>query len=162
VAVRQHQRIDAKFADFGLDPLQLVGFKLARELLAVQGDGGERRRGPLGPYRVDRIDLDLDQLRAGLGAGRAEFFRCCSRMQPGVEAEPVTGADEPVKPVSQASRSSEGGTYSFCCWSARGTTNPLKLRFANSSRKADKRALKATPASGSSNVWNSASNIMGY
>ena len=31
---------------------------------------------------------------------------------------------EPVKPVSQASRSSDGGTYSFCCWSARGITNP--------------------------------------
>src|SRR5262249_40168680 len=28
---------------------------------------------------------------------------------------------EPVKPVSQASRSSEGATYSFCCCSAPGT-----------------------------------------
>ena len=69
---------------------------------------------------------------------------------------------EPVKPDSQARRSSEGGTYSFCCSSARGTTNPVRLRRASSSRNADSRAVSATPASGSSNVWKRASNIMGY
>src|ERR1700736_863650 len=66
---------------------------------------------------------------------------------------------EPVKPVSQASRSSDGATYSFCCWPARGTTKPVSRRRASSSRNADSRAASATPVSGSSNVWNWASNM---
>ncbi len=51
---------------------------------------------------------------------------------------------EPVKPVSQASRSSLAGTYSFCWRSARGTMKPSSPRRASSARKAATRpALSA-------------------
>jgi hypothetical protein len=50
---------------------------------------------------------------------------------------------EPVKPVSQASRSSAGGTYSFWWRSARGTMKPSRPRRCNSARKAASRSALA-------------------
>ena len=82
---------------------------------------------------------------------RAERRRCrparapgsCSarrrRSPPGRPARSRAPA-EPVKPVSQASRSAPVGTYSFWCSSARGTTKPSSPRFASSSRSAATRA----------------------
>src|SRR5581483_1728926 len=66
---------------------------------------------------------------------------------------------EPVNPVNQAKRSSDGGTYSFCWLSARGTRKPVRLRRISSSRNAASRAGISVAASGSSNVWKCASNI---
>ena len=43
---------------------------------------------------------------------------------------------EPVKPVSQASRCSDAGTYSFWWRSECGTMKPVKPRRANSVRSA--------------------------
>ncbi len=97
-------------------------------------------------------ELDLPRLAVDLLAGlqgvaavdEQHGFACSARSR---------DRADPVKPVSQASRSSEAATYSFCCWSARGTTKPVSLRRASSSRKALRRAVSATPLSGSSKVW---------
>ena len=58
---------------------------------------------------------------------------------------------EPVKPVSQASRSSEAGTYSFWWRSARGTMKPVRPRRASSVRSAATRGALAVGSAGSSN-----------
>src|SRR5262249_54933940 len=71
----------------------------------------------------------------------------------------VGGPAEPVKPVSQASRSSDAGTYSFWCRSARGTMKPVKCRRANSVRTALTRWALAARSAWSSNDWKRASNM---
>ena len=48
-----------------------------------------------------------------------------------------------MKPVSQASRSAQGGTYSFWYSSARGTMKPSRPRRANSARSAATRGAVA-------------------
>ena len=58
---------------------------------------------------------------------------------------------EPVKPVSQASRSSDAGTYSFWWRSDRGTMNPVRPRRANSVRSAATRGALAARSAWSSN-----------
>src|ERR1700722_1361830 len=68
---------------------------------------------------------------------------------------------EPVKPVSQASRSSAAGTYSFWWRSARGTMKPVNPRWASSVRSALTRGALAAPSGGSSNDWKRASNMGG-
>src|SRR5205823_276163 len=68
---------------------------------------------------------------------------------------------EPVKPVSQASRCSAPGTYSFWWRSARGTTKPVSPRWASSVRSALTRGALAAPAGASSNDWKRASNMAG-
>ena len=69
VRIRQHQRVDAKFADLLADIFELFRLGFAGELRAVHGDRRQRRGGALGPDRIDRVGLDRDQFRAGLGAG---------------------------------------------------------------------------------------------
>ena len=99
VAVRQHQRIDAELADFQPDPLQLLGFDLAGKLRAVNGDGAERRSRALGPDRIQRVALDRDQFRAGLGAGGGQPLGCRRSVQPRVKTEAVAGRKMPRQPV---------------------------------------------------------------
>ncbi len=91
VRIRQHQRVDAELGDLGADPLQLLAFRFARELLAVKGDGRKRRGGALGPDRVQRIAVDRDHLRARLGAGGREPLGGRRRVQPRIEPEAVAG-----------------------------------------------------------------------
>jgi hypothetical protein len=65
-----------------------------------------------------------------------------------------------ITPVGeQASRSSAGATYSFCWRSDRGITKPVRLRRANSVRKACTRGALAVGSGASSNDWNFASNM---
>src|ERR1700719_2421761 len=68
---------------------------------------------------------------------------------------------EPVKPVSQARRSAQGGTYSFWKRSARGTTKPSSPRRASSARNAATRGALAPRSPLSSNDWKRASNMGG-
>ncbi len=99
MAVRQHQRVDAEFLDLEPDPLQLLGLDLAGKLRTVDGDGAERRGRALGPDLVERVGLDGDQLRAGLGAGRGQPLGCRRSVQPGVKTEAVAGHQVPGQPV---------------------------------------------------------------
>ena len=66
---------------------------------------------------------------------------------------------EPVKPVSQASRSAHGGTYSFWKRSARGTMKPSRPRLASSARSAATRGALSARSLRSSNDWKWASNM---
>src|ERR1700722_5289177 len=66
---------------------------------------------------------------------------------------------DPVKPVSQASRSSDGGTYSFWKRSVRGTMKPSSPRTLSSARYAATRGAVAPGSARSSNDWKSASNM---
>ncbi len=68
---------------------------------------------------------------------------------------------EPVKPVSQASRFSDAGWYSFCCKSACGTIQPVRPRRASSVRNAASRGPLAPRSARSSNDWKRASNMGG-
>ena len=70
---------------------ELAGLGLAGVARAVDGDRRDRRRRPLGPDRIDRVAVDRDQLRAGLGAGRGQPLGGGGGMQPGIEAEAVAG-----------------------------------------------------------------------
>ncbi len=73
----------------------------------------------------------------------------------------IAAPAEPVKPVSQASRSSQAGTYSFCWRSERGTIQPVKPRRASSVRSAATRGPLAARSARSSNDWKRASNMGG-
>ncbi len=61
---------------------------------------------------------------------------------------------EPVKPVSQASRSSQGATYSPWCASARGTMKPSSPSAAITSRSAASRGGPWSGRAVTSNDWN--------
>ena len=90
--IRQHQRFDPEARDLEPDPLELVGFRLAGELRAVNGDRSERRGRALGPHRIERIAVDRDQFRAGLGAGLGEPLGCRGSVQPRIKSEAVAGS----------------------------------------------------------------------
>ena len=100
VAVRQHQRVDAEPCDLQPDPLQLFGLDFAGKLRAVNGDRTERRRRAFGPYRIERVAVDRDQFRAGLGAGGGQPFGCRRSVQPRIKSEAVAGRKMPRQPVS--------------------------------------------------------------
>ena len=97
--IRQHQRIDAELADLQPDPLELLGLDLAGKLRAVNGDRAERRGRALGPHRIQRVAVDRDQLRAGLGAGRGQPLGCRRSVQPRVKTEAVAGREMLGQPV---------------------------------------------------------------
>ena len=59
----------------------------------MHGDRAKRRRRALGPYRIQRVAIDRDQFRAGLGAGSSQPFGGGRGMQPGIEAEAVAGGE---------------------------------------------------------------------
>ena len=61
--------------------------RFAGEAQIVQHHRAERRRRPVGPDRVDRIGLDRNERRAGIGAGARQPFRALGGVQPGVVAE---------------------------------------------------------------------------
>ncbi len=86
VRIRQHQRIDAELCDLGADAVELFCFNLARKLRAVNGGGRERRRRALGPDRIERVGVDRDQFRAGLGAGRGQPLGCRRSVQPRIKS----------------------------------------------------------------------------
>ena len=93
VRIRQHQRVDAKPHDFEANALELVGFRFARKLAAVNGDRAQRRRRALGPHGIERVAVDRDQFRARLGAGRRQPLRCRRSVQPRVKSEAVAGCE---------------------------------------------------------------------
>ena len=99
VRIRQHQRIDAEPRDLEPDPLELFGFRLAGKLRAVNGDRAERRRRALGPHGIERVAVDRDQLRAGLGAGRGQPLGCRRSVQPRIKSEAVAGGEMLRQPV---------------------------------------------------------------
>jgi hypothetical protein len=74
--IRQQQRVDAEPRDLAANAIELVRLALAGELQAVNRDRAERRRRTFGPYRIDRVRIDRDQFRAGLGAGRRQPVGC--------------------------------------------------------------------------------------
>jgi transposase len=83
-----------------------------------------------------------------LAAFRERLLAAASRVS--TTARPA----DPVKPVSQARRSSPGGRYSFIWRSAWGTTKPSSPRRASSARKAATRGAACAASGGSSKVWN--------
>ena len=99
VRIRQHQRIDAEAHDLEVNALELLGFRFAGKLRAVHGDRPERRGRALGPHRIERVAVDRDQFRAGLGAGGGEPLGCRRSMQPRVKSEAVAGGQMLSQPV---------------------------------------------------------------
>jgi hypothetical protein len=97
--IRQHQRIDAELVDLEPDPLELFGFDLAGELRAVNSDRAKRRGRAFGPDRIDRVAVDRDQFRAGLGAGCRQPLGCRRSVQPGVKTEAVSSDQMLSQPV---------------------------------------------------------------
>ena len=63
------------------------------------GDRPERRRRAVVPDRIDRVALDRDQFRAGLGAGRGQPLGCRRSVQPGVKSEAVALGEVAGQPV---------------------------------------------------------------
>ena len=55
----------------------------------MRQDGGQRRRRPFAPHRIDRIGLDGDEAAASPLAGTGEAVVAIHRLQPGVEAQPA-------------------------------------------------------------------------
>ena len=89
--IRQHQRIDAEPGDLDAYTPELVGLGFAGEFHAMNGDRAERRRRAFGPHRIERVAVDRDQFRAGLGAGSSQPLGRRRSMQPRIESEPVAG-----------------------------------------------------------------------
>ena len=72
----------------------------------------------------------------------------------GLSASTTAAPQEPVKPVRQASRSEEGGTYSLWYSSVRGTTKPSSPRRVSSARSAATRPAPWRGSAVSSKDWN--------
>ncbi len=108
------ERVRAQLGDLVADSLELVRRRLARKFLLVQDDGTEGRRRTVVPDRIERIRIGGDKPRAGGGAGLGELFGALDRANSAARSLSTTVVPaEPVNPVSQASRSSDGGKYSF-------------------------------------------------
>src|SRR5213592_4000887 len=78
--------------------------KAGAELVAVDSNPldqvwTERPAPPLGPYLVQRVAVDGDQLRAGLGAGGGQALGCRGSVQPRVKTEAVAGRKLLGQPV---------------------------------------------------------------
>ena len=97
--VGDDERVGLELGELGADALELVRGRLAGELLAVQRDGAERRRRPVGPHRVDRIGLGRDQDRARRRAGLGEPLGALDGVQPRVVAELLAFAQRLLDPL---------------------------------------------------------------
>ena len=59
----------------------------------------KRRRRPFGPHPVERVALDRDQLRAGLGTGGRKPLGCRRSVQPWIKSEAVAPAEMVFQPA---------------------------------------------------------------
>ena len=79
--------------------IELFGLRFAGKSRRVHRNRRKRRRRAFGPHRIQRVALDRDQLRAGLGAGGREPFGCRGSVQPWIESEAVAGAEMLLQPA---------------------------------------------------------------
>ena len=99
VRVGHDERVGLELFELGADALELVRGRLAGELLAVQRDGAERWRRPVGPHGIDRVGLGRDQDRARRRAGLGEPLGTLDGVQPRIVAELLAFAQRLLDPL---------------------------------------------------------------
>ena len=85
--IRNNECIGAQSGQFNAHEAQFLGRAFAGELDVAQGDGAMRRGWPFVPQSVDRIFVECDERRAGLGAGGFQFVGALARVQPRIETD---------------------------------------------------------------------------
>ena len=149
------RRVGGRLGPVGPDPVDRIGVhrfhpqpglaKAGKALRAGQpgivADTGVRGRMSGDPGR-GRIVGDVPALpQCGIGLGLdLQSIAAIGEHGGACPASTTAKPALPVKPVSQARRSAEGGTYSPRCSSARGIRNPCRSLRASSARRAESRS----------------------